>query len=415
MKRINLKVFCLIFAALLCVFLTACASNVIENNMEIIYPNEPITEEMDLDERITLNLYSYTLKCGEFFHLSASVFSDREMTVSYESSDAAVCTVSNGGRVVALSEGSATITVKGDGISAECMVVVVNGDEPIPTPTPTETPSFTETPTPTDTPVDVVKPERIYIDYSSTKLYMNIGTTRTLTAKVYPEEASQEVYWILSNTRVGTLDKHTGVLKATYAPNTFGAGYATITAMSADGSVVSEPLDLVVIQRVNKITVNTKDTTLDVGQTLKLSYSYSPNNSYQPGAEFESSDTSVATVSNGTVKAVSPGTAVITVRYDYNGDVYDTVTITVAGKAPQPTPTPTPEPEETPTPEVPPSPDEPPTDDITPEPEETPTPEVPPNPGEPPTEDITPEPEETPTPEVPPEPEQGDDSNGSDV
>lgn len=396
MKKIDFKILCLIFSVLLCAFLTACAANaVIENNIEIIPPEGlEATGEVLLDERITLNLYSCTLKCGEFFHLSASVFSDREMTVSFESSNTAVATVSNGGRVVGLSEGSAIITAKGDGITAKCTVVVVNGEEPSTTPLPT----VTENPMPTDTAADVVKPERIYIDYSSATLYMNIGTTRTLTAKVYPEEASQEVYWILSNSRVGTLDKLTGELKATYAPNASGVGYATITAMSADGSVVSEPLDLVVIQRVKKITINTDDSHLEVGQTLKLSYSYSPKNCYKPGAEFESSDTSIATVSNGTITAVSPGTVVITVKYDYNGEVYDTVEITVIGEAPEPTPLPdaTAEPEETPLPDLTPEPGETPLPDATAEPEETPLP------------DATAEPEETPPSEV--TPEQGDDT-----
>ena len=75
---------------------------------------------------VTLNKTSLTLIEGEEETLVATVKPDnaKDKSVSWESSDAKVATVNNEGKVSAIAEGSATITVKSGEVSATCKVQV---------------------------------------------------------------------------------------------------------------------------------------------------------------------------------------------------------------------------------------------------------------------------------------------------
>ncbi len=68
--------------------------------------------------------------------------------------------------------------------------------------------------------------------------------------------------------------------------------------------------------RVSSITLNKGDITLSVGSTSTLQATVTPSNATNKKVTWTSSNTSVATVSNGTVRTVAPGTATITATAD---------------------------------------------------------------------------------------------------
>ncbi len=98
--------------------------------------------------KITLSNTSKTLTKGGYFTLSATVSPDNaaNKAVEYVSSNTKVATVGESGKVTAVSEGTATITVKakdGSGVNATCKVTVKAPYTPKPDPQPTETPQPT--------------------------------------------------------------------------------------------------------------------------------------------------------------------------------------------------------------------------------------------------------------------------------
>ena len=91
-----------------------------------------------------------------------------------------------------------------------------------------------------------------------------------------------------------------------------GRGFATITAKATDGNV-SATCEVEVKQQVTGISLNKTELSLYVNSTETLTAIVSPDNAYNKTLHWESSNPSVATVdSNGNVKAISRGEAVIT-------------------------------------------------------------------------------------------------------
>ena len=80
---------------------------------------------VDYDPSITLNYARYTLFTvkGNTVNLKASVDGSNK-TVEWQSSDPSVATVTNKGKVSAVNEGTAVITAKANGVTAECLITV---------------------------------------------------------------------------------------------------------------------------------------------------------------------------------------------------------------------------------------------------------------------------------------------------
>ena len=92
-------------------------------------------------------------------------------------------------------------------------------------------------------------------------------------------------------------------------------------------------------ERVTGVTLNRSTLELTVGSSETLIASVQPANASNRAVTWASSDERVATVSNGTVTAVSPGTATITAATVCGGKTADAVvTVTPAGVG-EPTPT----------------------------------------------------------------------------
>ena len=225
---------------------------------------------------VTLNRASLELVEGEQATLTATVKPDdaTDKSVTWSSSNAAIATVENG-KVVAVKEGSAVITAKAGEKSATCTVAVAK---------------------------KVIPVSSITLDKAS--LALNKGEEATLAATVSPADATDKtVTWSTSDAKVATVED--GRVKAV------GGGSATITAKAGDKSA---SCTIQVTVPVGGISLDNASVALKEGQEIQLTAIVSPNDATDKKVTWSSSDTKVATVENGKVKAVAEGTATITAK-----------------------------------------------------------------------------------------------------
>ena len=157
-------------------------------------------------------------------------------------------------------------------------------------------------------------------------LILDVGGTATLTATVEPEKATNKnVTWTSNNNNVATVSG--GVVAAV------GAGTTTITVETEDGKITDTCTVTVSASAtvpVENVTLNKTELHLDVGNSETLVATVTPDNATDKAVTWTSSNTSVATVQNGTVTAVSAGTATITVATEDGGFTANcTVTVRV--------------------------------------------------------------------------------------
>ena len=199
-----------------------------------------------------------------------------EKTVTWKSSNTAVVTVSGSGDLSAVSEGTATVTATAGGKSGSATITVIS------------------------TSVAVSS-----IELSLSKLSLFIGDEGRLTAKVSPANATDKtVTWASSDPTVATVSD--GTVKA------LKEGTATITASA--GEKKAECLVTVNRKEIPVETVSLDRNTLELftGDSYTLTVTVSPADATDKTVTWASSDPSVSTVSDGTVKALKEGTATIT-------------------------------------------------------------------------------------------------------
>ena len=232
-----------------------------------------------------------TLSAGDAGILSAAVQPDNatNKTVIWASSDTSVATVSQAGIVTALAEGTATITV-----------TTVNGSK---------TASCEVTVNPADPNVVAVTG----VSVEPTTLAMSVGESKTLTAAVQPDDATNKnVLWASSNSSVATVSQ-AGIVSA------LALGTATITATTVNGSktasceVTVSAADPNVVA-VTGVSVQPTTLAMSVGESKTLTAAVQPDNATNKNVLWASSNSSVATVSQaGIVTALTLGTATIIV------------------------------------------------------------------------------------------------------
>lgn len=125
-----------------------------------------------------------------------------------------------------------------------------------------------------------------------------------LSASITPENAAEPmIYWDSSDSSVVTVKS--GVLTAV------GEGKATVKAFTSNG--VSDECKVTVENILaEKLTLNKEKFTMMKGTTEKLVYTIVPDNVTNNSIDWESSDTNVATVYNGSVTAQNVGECTIT-------------------------------------------------------------------------------------------------------
>ena len=166
-----------------------------------------------------------------------------------------------------------------------------------------------------------VQVKSIALDKTDVTLAPN--KTVSLTATVAPDNASDKnVTWTSSNTAVATVSS-SGVVKAVKN------GTAVITAKTANG--LTAQCNVTVASTVSSFSVTPgKSKTLNIDGSFTFKSKIYPANAADKTLLFSSSDESVAVVDeNGTVTAVAPGTAKITVTAKSNTAKTRTVTIKV--------------------------------------------------------------------------------------
>ena len=251
--------------------------------------------------KLTLNRTSVSLtKKGQTYQLKATASPSNATTksVTWKSSNTRVVTVNSAGRLTAVGNGSATITATakdGSKKKVTCKVTVK-----IPT---------------------VVKVSRVSLNKNDLALTSK-GQSYQLSASVAPSNASNKsVKWTSGNPKVATVSSSG---KVTAVAN----GNTTITATAADGSGKKDicavtvnipkpadptPTPTPSVVKVSSVSLNPSSLSLTKkGQTARLSATVSPSNATNKSINWSSSNSNVATVSNGMVTAVGNGSATIT-------------------------------------------------------------------------------------------------------
>ena len=244
---------------------------------------------------VTLNKTSLSLNVGSSETLTATVAPSNATNkgVTWSSSNNNVATVSNG-VVKGVGAGTATITVTtSDGGKTATATVKVTA------------PTISVT----------------GVTLNKSTLNLVIGESSIVVATVAPSNASNKnVTWSSSNNNVATVSN--GTIKG------IGAGTATITAKTADGGKTATVKVTVSKVSVTGVTLNKSSLNLAVGESSTVTATVAPSNASNKSVTWSTSNSNVATVSNGTIKGVGAGTASITAKTADGGKTaYVTVTV----------------------------------------------------------------------------------------
>lgn len=240
-----------------------------------------------------------SLVVDETVELSATVSAATDRTYTWSSSDESVATVSAEGVVTAISVGEATISATANDagkVSGSCVVTV--------------------------TPIQVIS-----IDANDMAFVVG-DAAKAINPVVMPFKANPAVTYAVTSGTAVTVDADGLVTPV-------AAGEATITITSVATPSVSKLITVSVSSDIVDVTGVTLDkTTLDIatGANQKLVATVEPEKASVISTVWSSDNELVATVSNtGTVTALTPGTAVITVTVkSKNEEVSAACTVTVA-------------------------------------------------------------------------------------
>ena len=312
-------------------------------------------------ENLILNPEELSLTMGETYTLKATVLPNNttDKTIIWESSRPEIVSVSEGGKLKAITEGEATITASCGEVSATCKVTVlpVKAENIILSHefvelesgrchqlTATVNPSHTTHKTilwsssdPTVAEVDnsglvmaknigitdikaqcgevsaictitvsspSIDPESIKLNIADTEL--NVGETFRLTATVLPENATNKsVIWKSTNEQVVTVSEM-GLIEA------ISEGMAKIIASCGDVTATCNVTVVSLIINAEDIVLNNENAELNIGETLQLSAKVLPENTTNKSVIWKSTNEWVATVSEtGLIEAISEGMAKI--------------------------------------------------------------------------------------------------------
>ena len=233
--------------------------------------------------RVTLDKSTLKLEEGETATLIATVEPENatNKAVTWSSTDESVASVANG-TVTAKKAGTATITVKtDDGDKTATCVVTVNGK--------------------------AIAVTFVSLDKSTLKL--EEGETATLIATVEPENATNKaVTWSSTDESVASVVNGTVTAKK--------AGKATVTVQTEDGAKKAACIVTVVakIIPVTGVTIDRERVEMLEGESVKLVATILPGNATNKDISWNSSNNSVASVSDGNVTANKAGSATITAK-----------------------------------------------------------------------------------------------------
>jgi len=256
----------------------------------------PLTS-ISLPQNIAINeLSTYTLTPT----YTPSNATDKKIT--WKSSDETIATVSSNGLVTAKKPGTVEIRVisNDNGHVASTKITV-----------------------------KAISKELKSISLNKTSLTLEAGSEETLTVSYAPTYAeNKKITWKSSDETIATISNN-GLITAKKP------GTVTIKAISIEGSkeaiceltVISPPIESIKFENETK--------TIYVGDKITLKTISTPENTTINNPIWNSSDETVATISDGIITAVSPGTTIITISNE-DATITATATITVLEKTKEP-------------------------------------------------------------------------------
>lgn len=168
------------------------------------------------------------------------------------------------------------------------------------------------------------------IDFNLETLNLDVTDGYQLEPTIIPSNAEEKIIYISSDDNVLTVNNFGYIIAR-------NAGKATVTAVSETG--VSKSIDVIIednnyvnsgIIKIQNVTINEQELSLEQGQSKSLNFYVYPNNASEK-VVFESSNQNVISVSeNGVIYANGQGVATITASI--NNRIYDRVTIYVNKK-----------------------------------------------------------------------------------
>lgn len=244
-------------------------------------------EHKDLTvESVIINQPAAELKVGETLQLRANVSPSNasNVKVSWSSSRQAVATVSDDGLVVAIAEGGTTIYATAGSKRDQCEITVIS--------------QGTNTKTVSSVSID------------KNEVNLNKASTVTLIATVLYSDGStsSSASWSSSNSNIASVDVNSGLVTGV------NKGDATITAENGGKKATCS---VHVIENgggnvaVTSVSISPTTLSLQPGQSYTLTATVLPDNATNKTVSWSSSNTSIATVSDGVVKAKSVGSATI--------------------------------------------------------------------------------------------------------
>lgn len=250
-------------------------------------------------EKVTVSAGTNEIFQGETLQLQSTVSPNdaSNKSLNWSSSNPAVATVDQNGKVSGVTSGSAVITATAkdrNTISGEFNINIL------------------------------LPVTGIALDKTSAVIYTNNTVGLQLIPALTPTAASlSSVKWETSNSSAATVDQN-GLVKPV-APGT-----ATITCRSKSDNTVTAVCTITVKQYVESIAVSGSLASIVVGDTLQLSTSVGPSNATDKSLSWSSSNTSVATVSSsGVITGVGSGSAVITATANDGSGVTDSYKVVV--------------------------------------------------------------------------------------
>ena len=275
-------------------------------------PEKPATKVTKIDLGVGSTITKYANDSVQLYP-TVEPSSIKNYTIKWSSNNTGVATVNNG-LIKCVKAGTAVITAEVDGVKASVKVIVEN-----------------------NTSSTKVKVTKIKLGVAS-QVNKNVNESLKITPTVEPSNAKNyTIKWTSSNTSVATVSN--GLVKC------IKAGTAVITAevdgvkaattINVKGTGTTTPPKETTNVKVTKINLGiASQTTKYAGESLQVSPKVEPSNAKNYTIKWTSSNTSVATVSNGLIKCIKAGTAVITAEVD---GVKATSTIVVKDKVNQQT------------------------------------------------------------------------------
>ena len=313
------------------------ASNSVKNACIAAYPatssgGDPITPTS-----VSINKTSANLSVGKTLQLSVSLQpTGATGTVTWSSNATSVATVNSTGLVTAQGTGTATITASINGLTAICSVTVgeLNNDYGT-----QENPlSITDAKEIIDINGTSESAQPLYVKgiVSSNSAfntqynnydYVWLQSEDGKTAKAF------ELYRTkLSSSVTGSYSSANSLVGYEVVAYGYGKIYGTTYELCQVSNNTPKYPEILSVElpEATAITLNKSTAEIDAGGSITLTASLVPSNASST-IVWESSDEDVATVSNGTVRGVSAGTAVITATV--SEDIQAECVVTVVGSA----------------------------------------------------------------------------------